>query len=135
MKRNPKISFLLAALILLTQLSLRFSVHYCQDQIASISFQPKESEPCLENVKSCCAHLTDHKPCCSDKEIKIEKKTEASILSTFQTKCFLFVGSTEWRYPINLVQSIRVVSPSIIASIATHPPPRYKLYCQFLHYA
>ena len=55
-------SILLAALILLANLGLSFVVHYCKDEIASVSFQYQEEAPCVENVKSSFPNNTNPYP-------------------------------------------------------------------------
>jgi hypothetical protein len=66
MNCSKQISLFLATLILLANLGLTLSVHYCHDEIASISLQLQE-EPCLAKESSCCAKVLSHNSCCSNK--------------------------------------------------------------------
>jgi len=47
MNFRKHISIVLASLVLLANLGLSFAVHYCKDEIASVSFQYQEDEPCV----------------------------------------------------------------------------------------
>ncbi|MFM7894833.1 MAG: HYC_CC_PP family protein [Flavobacterium sp.] len=80
MNFRKHISVVLASLVLLANLGLSFAVHYCKDEIASVSFQYQEDEPYVEEVKSCCAKEDSHDSCCSNKLIKVEKKKNAFLI-------------------------------------------------------
>ena len=84
MNFRKHISIVLASLVLLANLGLSFAVNYCKDEIASVSFQYQEDEPCVEEVKSCCAKEDSHDSCCSNKLIKVEKKTDDILVKTLQ---------------------------------------------------
>lgn len=97
MNFRKHISIVLAALILLANLGLSFVVHYCKDEIASVSFQYQEDEPCIEEAKSCCAKEDSHDSCCSNKLIKVERKTDDILVKTFQLDLEPTVFSADWK--------------------------------------
>jgi len=71
------ISVFLALFILLVNSSASLVLHYCHDQIASISLAFHESKLTETSTEhSCCATAdkSDKKSCCSDEEIKVDKK-------------------------------------------------------------
>ena len=81
------ISVFLALFILLVNSSASLVLHYCHDQIASISLVYQENKVAdAVNEDSCCAadDKSDEKSCCSDEEIKVDKKIDYSILKGFQ---------------------------------------------------
>jgi hypothetical protein len=130
------ISLFLATLILLANLGLTLSVHYCHNEIASISFQLQNEDPCvLRDQDSCCAQVKLHTSCCSNKVIKVAEKPDTIVVETSQLN---FEG---WVIPILdstfIVHSVNVhaAAAPLVFYCDAHAPPRYKLHCQFVFYA
>jgi hypothetical protein len=120
---------------LLANLGLSFAVHYCKDEIASVSFQYQEDEPCVEDVKSCCAKEDSHDSCCSNKLIKVEKKTDDILVKNFQLDLEQAVFSADWKPNFITFEPVIVTSNEVAFYCDSHAPPLYKLYCQFVFYA
>ena len=135
MNFRKHISIVLASLVLLANLGLSFAVHYCKDEIASVSFQYQEDEPCVEDVKSCCATADSHDSCCSNKLIKVEKKTDDILVKTFQLDLEPTVFTTDWKPNFIAFESENIVSNEVAFYCDSHAPPLYKLYCQLIFYA
>lgn len=135
MNFRKHISIVLAALILLANLGLSFVVHYCKDEIASVSFQYQEDEPCIEEAKSCCAKEDSHDSCCSNKLIKVERKTDDILVKTFQLDLEQAVFSTNWNPNVVTFRPIAITSNEVAFYCDSHAPPLYKLYCQLVFYA
>ena len=135
MNFRKHISIVLASLVLLANLGLSFVVHYCKDEIASVSLQYQEDEPCVENVKSCCAKEVSHDSCCSNKLIKVEKKTDNILVKNFQLDLEQAVFSADWKPNFIAFEPVIVTSNEIAFYCDSHAPPLYKLYCQFIFYA
>ena len=128
-------SIVLASLVLLANLGLSFAVHYCKDEIASVSFQYQEDEPCVEDVKSCCATADSHDSCCSNKLIKVEKKTDDILVKTLQLDLEQAVFVADWKPNFVAFESENFVSNEVAFYCDSHAPPLYKLYCQLIFYA
>ncbi|RAK24221.1 hypothetical protein B0I03_10272 [Flavobacterium aquaticum] len=135
MNFRKHISIVLASLVLLANLGLSFAVHYCKDEIASVSFQYQEEEPCVEDVKSCCATADSHDSCCSNKLIKVEKKTDDILVKTFQLDLEPTVFTANWKPNFVAFESEKFVSNEVTFYCDSHAPPLYKLYCQLVFYA
>ena len=120
---------------MLANLGLSFAVHYCKDEIASVSFQYQEDEPCVEEAKSCCAKEVSHDSCCSNKLIKVEKKTDDILVKTFQLDLEPTVFITDWKPNLVAFESENLVSSEVGFYCDSHAPPLYKLYCQLVFYA
>lgn len=135
MNFRKHISIVLASLVLLANLGLSFAVHYCKDEIASVSFQYQEDEPCIEDVKSCCAKENSHASCCSNKLIKVEKKTDDILVKTFQLDLEQAVFNADWKPNFVAFESENFVSNEVAFYCDSHAPPLYKLYCQLVFYA
>lgn len=135
MNFRKHISIVLASLILLANLGLSFSVHYCKDEIASVSFQYQEEEPCVEKATSCCAKENSHDSCCSNKSIKVEKKTDDLLVKTFQLDLEPIVLYKDWNPNLIPFTSVVNTSNEVAFYCDSHAPPLYKLYCQLVFYA
>ena len=135
MNFRKHISIVLASLVLLANLGLSFAVHYCKDEIASVSFQYQEDEPCVEEVKSCCAKEDSHDSCCSNKLIKVEKKTDDILVKTLQLDLEPTVFTANWKPNFVAFESENFVSNEVAFYCDSHAPPLYKLYCQLIFYA
>ena len=135
MNFRKHISIVLATLILLANLGLSFAVHYCKDEIASVSFQYQEDEPCVEDIKSCCATADSHDSCCSNKLIKVEKKTDDILVKTLQLDLEQAVFVADWKPNFVTFESENIVSNEVAFYCDSHAPPLYKLYCQLVFYA
>lgn len=135
MNFRKHISIVLASLVLLANLGLSFAVHYCKDEIASVSFQYQEDEPCVEEAKSCCAKENSHDSCCSNKLIKVEKKTDDILVKTFQLDLEQVVLNDDWKPNFVAFESVIDSSNEVAFYCDSHAPPLYKLYCQLVFYA
>ena len=135
MNFRKNISIVLASLILLANLGLSFTVHYCKDEIASISFQLEKEEPCVEKVSSCCAKAASHDSCCSNKVIKVEKKTDDILVNIFQLELQPVLFNTDWQSTFIAFKPEIETSKQVDFYCDSHAPPLYKLHCQFVFYA
>lgn len=135
MNFKKHISIVLASLILLANLGLTFSVHYCKDKIAGISFYAQETEPCADKETSCCAKSTSHEPCCSNKEIKVEKKTDDVLIKSIQFHFENLVLNFENKPNFTTFLGVSNSSNEIAFYCDSHALPLYKLHCQFVFYA
>ena len=135
MNFRKHISIVLASLVLLANLGLSFAVHYCKDEIASVSFQYQEDEPCVEDGESCCAKEDSHDSCCSNKLIKVEKKTDDILVKTLQLDLEQAVFVADWKPNFVTFESENIVSNEVAYYCDSHAPPLYKLYCQLVFYA
>ncbi len=133
------ISGLLACLLLISNSGFAFSVHYCGGQIAGITSAFNKSEICempLVQDKACCAAFTDdHKACCEDKVVDLEKSQDVVI------KNFAFsIGSpfiAPSLQPDNIVNAAVDFIPAVKLNYyhQPHSPPLFRLYHQFIFYA
>jgi hypothetical protein len=134
MNCSKQISIFLATLILLANLGLSLSVHYCHDEIASISLQLQE-EPCVAKESSCCAKVLSHNSCCSNKIIKVVKKTDTIVVNTTQLDLEGFVVTSKWS-PSKMNSDVAQTEFSFVDFYCdSHAPPLYELHCQFVFYA
>lgn len=135
MKLKQHISMLLAFVVFMANIGYSFTVHYCNDAIASISLRSSFEEPCDEPIISCCAVEASHDSCCSNKIIKLEKKND-----NFLTKSLKFETSVATLSPFSYTD---FSDNAVLISSNQNPafycesngPPLYNLYCQLVLYA
>lgn len=140
MKINKHISFLLALLILVSNVGLAFNVHYCGGELAGISLDYKKTEPCIEKKvekeNACCATSDEHDSCCSNSKLTIKKTiSDEVIVKSLQLDLGVFTLVNEFKSPIFTAVEENVVksdAPSFYCD--SNAPPLYKLYCQYVFY-
>lgn len=140
MKINRHISFVLAMLILVSNVGLAFNVHYCGGNLAGISLDYKKTEPCIEKKveqeDACCATTNEHDSCCSNDKIDLKKSiSDEVIVKSFQLDLGVFTFAEEWKpSPITAVKEEVVKSNDASFYCDSNAPPLYKLYCQYIFY-
>ena len=133
MKLNKCISLFLAFFILVSNIGLAVNVHYCGDEIATISLNTKFNSPASE--ENCCGEMEQKSHCCKDKVVHLQKKSDQLLVNAFafETNIFFVLPSQK---PI-------IYSPVIGFKTNqtddyycdAHAPPLFKLYSQYLLYA
>lgn len=133
MKIRKHISILLATLLLVSNVGLAFNVHYCGDEIASVSlnnpFFNKNSED------YCCGIAEKKSNCCNDKVIKFDKKPDNSVVKIvgFQIHTpFIF---QDWK-PIVFGKKTVLKNCKVSSyTFNTNSPPIFMRNCQLIFYA
>jgi hypothetical protein len=139
MQYKKHIALLLAFFLLASNSGLALNVHYCGDSIAAVSTVFSKEEVCEVPVveeKSCCAKVaTNHKKCCSDKEINLDDDTEKIVIKSFSLDLDSIFIFNEWQS----IQFSTVVSHSYTQPFEyccdANAPPLYQLYSQYILYA
>lgn len=127
-------SLLLAILFLFSNLGLAFNVHYRHDEVSSISVDYQFEEACIEKQNSCCKAANSHSECCSNKIVKVEKKTDNTIVNSFQIHFDCLVVTI--KNTLSFFQSEESLeNESQHFYCDSNAPPFYKLYCQLVFYA
>ncbi|MEZ4852744.1 hypothetical protein [Flavobacterium sp.] len=128
-------AILLTVFILFSNLGLAFNVHYCHNEIASVSINFKQNETCNATKNTCCSNDDNHSKCCSDKVIKADEKADNILVKSFQLDLQFFVlqYSNWYKLTTNIVS---VIQKKIIENYCeSNSPPLYKLYCKLVLYA
>jgi hypothetical protein len=135
MQIRKHISLFLAFFVLVSNSGLAFNVHYCEGKIAAISSVFSKEEVCkmpIKEAKSCCAkEQTTHKKCCSDKEVKLESKTEKVVIKTISfdlDSVFVIQDFNSFDF---VFSPKTVTTQNVTYYCDANAPPLYKLYCQF----
>ena len=133
MKIKKSITLFLAVLLLISNMGLAFNVHYCGEQIASISLNSVIASRQFE--KCCVKNEILKENCCKDKVVNCQKKLDNLILKVFSF-------STPFYFVINEKQQFKsLASENFECFHATsyfcdsNAPPFFKLYRQYIFYA
>jgi hypothetical protein len=132
MKLNKCTSFLLAILILVSNIGVAFKVHYCGDEVASISLKTAFSNPNSE--ANCCGEMEKNSKCCHNKIVNFQKKSDFSSIKSFAFTTNYFIQNTIW-HPIIFEPKLgykNIQNTSFYCN--NNAPPLYKLHHQFLFY-
>lgn len=133
MNFRKHICTILAFLLLVSNIGLAFNVHYCGDEISSISFKTSLSSNEIE--KSCCGEIEKKSPCCNNKVFHFQKKSETSLFKLFSPIPDFQLSNNDWN-PItaNSNFNFKLNLPSTYFCDA-NAPPFFKLYSQYIFYA
>lgn len=133
MNFKKHISILLAFFLLVSNSGLAFNVHYCGDEIASISLRTPVSSQNTE--KDCCGIIEKKSRCCKDKVFHFQKKSDNLILKAFAFNSDFAVLIDEWN-PIVFSAKPNFKSRLVNSYFCdAHAPPLFKLYHQYIFYA
>ena len=127
------ISILLMFFLLVSNLGLAFNVHYCDDNIASVTINlaPASQRKC----NKCCGIVEKDSKCCKNKIIKAEIKSDQIIVKALSFDADFFPVTYDWK-PMIFVSKINFKQrDSITYYCDAHTPPLYLLYSQYTFYA
>ena len=127
------ISILLTFFLLVSNLGLAFNVHYCDNEIASITIN---SAPVShKKVDECCGIVEKDSKCCNDKIIKAEIKSDQIIAKTLSFDVDFLPVAHDWK-PIVFSSKINFKQRDNLTYYCdAHLPPLYLLYSQYTFYA
>ncbi len=141
MKINKHISILLTFLILASNMGFALNVHYCHDEVSSVSLAYRIDKPCnstdKKETKSCCAAAAEsHKKCCKSNLVKLQDDGQKNIIvKSLQLDLSAFYAVEEWKpAPLYAERQLATEDASSFYCEA-HAPPLFKLYCQYIFYA
>lgn len=132
MNFRKQISLFLAFFLLVSNLGLAFNVHYCDNEIASVSINSNSKE--IE--KDCCGKVERESKCCKNKIIKSVEKSDqiTSKVVSFDFNCNLVFNKCNPLVFFN-VKYLDKTDNSLVYYSEANPPPLYLLYSQYIFYA
>ena len=132
--KNP-ICLLLAFFILVSNSGLAFNLHYCEGKIANITSIFSKEEICKPNVnqaKNCCVIKdSTHQKCCTDKEVKLENKTEKIVIKTISFNLDSVFILHDFKVIDLVISPQTIISQNVTYYCDANAPPLYKLFCQY----
>lgn len=122
----------LAFLLLVSNIGFAFDVHYCGDQIASVSLNTTAS---AYPEKKCCGESEKKSSCCKDKIFHFEKKSDNATLKVFFFQ-LAFPAIIQEYQKIAFLSIPNFKSNQVISYYAdANAPPLFKLYSQYIFYS
>lgn len=133
MKFKKHISILLVFFLLISNAGLSFNVHYCGNEVASVSLKTSFSSQDFE--KDCCGIVSENDACCKDKVVHFQKKSDNSLLKAYSFNADIPFLIEEWN-PIvfSEVSNFKSFENNSYYCDA-NGPPLFKLYNKYIFYA
>lgn len=133
MKFKRYINLFLVLFLLAYNMGLSFNVHYCDDEIASVTLNTATNSHEVE--EHCCGVVEKSSKCCKNKIIKSTEKSAQVHVKTISLDAEYELVSNKWKLdnfpnPIQF-QSKRTTSYYCDANA----PPLYLLYSQYTFYS
>lgn len=134
-------SLFLAFLLLVSNIGLAFNVHYCGDEIASVSSVYNVEEVCempeIQVEKACCAAeiAVSHKKCCSDKVVDLQDKGDDILVKNFSFQIDIPFVAVSWEPLVFPAVPIAKTLQQTTYYCDANAPPLFKLYSQYILYA
>ena len=125
-------SVLLTSFLLASHLGLAFNVHYCSDEVASISLNlvPKLSS----KIDECCGVIESNSLCCHDKIISSKVKSDHILVPTFIFECCIFSHVSNSNSVVFNLESKIKDQVNLDSYFDAHAPPLYLLHSQYTFY-
>lgn len=132
MSLRKHIAILLSFFLFVSNLGLAFNVHYCGDEIESVTLA--HAKCATEAEIDCCGIVEKDSKCCNDKIIKSEVKSDLIIVKSLSFETYL-VLSTFDRNPLVGTYNLKFKRDIISYCFNTNAPPLYLMYSQYIFYA
>ena len=124
---------LLTIFLLVSNLGLAFNVHYCDDEIASISINTSSTSHEIE--KDCCGKVERASKCCKNKIIKSNEKSDQITVKIISLDAQYNLVFNEWK-PVVFAEKCNFKPREITTYYCdANAPPLYLLYSQYTFYA
>lgn len=128
------ISILLTFFLLVSNLGLAFNVHYCDDEIESITVSTLPATPKAQTVDECCGIIELDSQCCNDKVIKSEIKSDQIIVKTLSFDADFIPVTDCWKPQVFILQENFIQRDNVTYYCDANAPPLYLLYSQYTFY-
>jgi hypothetical protein len=132
MRFKKHISLFLAFFLLVSNVGFAFNVHYCGDEIASVSFKSTFVED--DSEANCCGISEEKTHCCKDKVFHFQKKSDHAIVKFFSFHFdYNFIINEYQPIVASEITNFKINTRSIYFCDA-NGPPLFKLYSQYIFY-
>ena len=126
------IAVFLSTFLLFSQVGVAFNVHFCDNEIASIT----SSYISLHEIEaSCCGVVERDSKCCDTKNVKSVEKQEHTIVQSLDFQCVAILVPEICITYLSRPDYFPVKNNTPQYYCQVHAPPFYKLYHQYIFYA
>jgi len=133
MNFRKHISILLAFFLLVSNLGLALNVHYCDNEIASVSLSTLSASQKAE--EDCCGVVEKDSKCCDNKVIRAEVKSDRIIVNSLSFDASYVTVDVDWNSPIFTSDFQFKTREKTAYCCEANGPPLYLLYSQYTFYS
>jgi hypothetical protein len=126
---KKRISLVLAFFLLVSNLGLAFNVHYCGNEIDTVSLSSSS-----QNVDCCCRIVEKESSCCNDKIIKAEIKSDQIIYKSLTFDIDFQATNTHCKPIVSASNFNFKQRDNSTYYCDANAPPLYLLYSQYTFY-
>lgn len=131
MQFKKQFCLFLAFFVLVSNVGFAVNVHYCDNQIAFVSFNTSSPSNIEED---CCGVIEKTSHCCKDKIVVIQKKSDQAIVKSFSFEAHDLIFSKQPNVVSHSVD-LPFINKNVPAYYCdSHAPPLFKLYSQYIFY-
>nr|WP_297306519.1 hypothetical protein [uncultured Flavobacterium sp.] len=143
MQKQKYISFLLAVILMFSNVGLAINIHYCKDAIAEVAFdflseskltslQEEKSEICCGKKKT----TENDEPCCKDEVVKQKVDENQIATNSVQFQVNNFLAPVIYQLVIPETFELQIPKNTFVQFYCeSNAPPLYKLYRKLVYYA
>ncbi|RTY90929.1 hypothetical protein [Flavobacterium sp. GT3R68] len=133
MNFRKHLSVIIAFFLLVSNVGMALNVHYCGDEIASVSL--KTSIYAADYEKDCCGVVEKRSNCCNDRVVQFQKKIDHSVFKAFSSDSVFTFIAAEW-HPVMFTTLFNFKNdPAASYYCDANAPPFFQLYHQYIFYA
>jgi hypothetical protein len=133
MNIKKQVSIILAVFLLVSNLGLALNVHYCDNEITSLTLNSASNSQQIE--KDCCGKVERESKCCKNKIIKSVEKLDQLVVKIASVDSNYNLSFNEWK-PVVFEKKCNFKPREIPTYYCdAHGPPLYLLYSQYTFYA
>jgi len=125
-------SLFLAFLLLVSNAGFAFNVHYCGDEVASVSLKP--AFVAQKSEMGCCGKTIEKSHCCKNKTVHFQKKADNILFKVFSFQPAIVVYTSEWKPVVFSPVTDSKGNTTAAYFCDAHAPPLFKLYSQYIFY-
>lgn len=126
---------LFSLLLIFSNSGLAFSLHYCEEKLASVSVTI-ESMAMDKEPDSCCLSNKENTPCCDDKSVEAPQTDDEFLSKILKINESTFILPYEVAHIfVKTASAERKLSNSYTQNTQSNSPPLYQLYCRLVFYA
>ena len=133
MKFNKITSIFLTLFLLVSNLGLAITVHYCDNQIASVTLSTASNKQNIE--KDCCEKVEKESKCCKNKIIKSTQKLDQITVKIISVDANYNLVFNEWKSVVFANKNNFKTREITTYCWDANAPPLYLLYSQYTFYA
>ena len=131
MQIKKPLCIFLAFFILVSNIGYALNVHYCDNQIASVSFNTVSPSNLEED---CCGAVAKTSHCCKDRIVVLQQKSDQALIKSISFEAHNMVFEQEWFAVLSTAEIPSQKSNVVAYYCNSNAPPLFKLYSQYIFY-